>query len=66
MAYETLSLSVEAGIAHVQLSRGEKFNTMNKAFWPEMVRSSMKSKRIQAPAWWFFRPKASISPPVWT
>ena len=37
MAYETLSLSVEAGIAHVQLSRGEKFNTMNKAFWPEMV-----------------------------
>ncbi len=37
MAYETLSLSVDAGIAHVQLSRGEKFNTMNKAFWPEMV-----------------------------
>ncbi len=37
MAYETLSLSVENGIAHVQLTRGAKFNTMNKAFWPEMV-----------------------------
>ena len=37
MAYETLSLSVEGGIAHVQLSRGAAFNTMNKAFWPEMV-----------------------------
>lgn len=37
MAYETLSLSVEGGIAHVQLTRGAQFNTMNKAFWPEMV-----------------------------
>ena len=37
MSYETLSLSVEGGIAHVQLSRGAAFNTMNKAFWPEMV-----------------------------
>ncbi|MBT6589686.1 MAG: crotonase/enoyl-CoA hydratase family protein [Rhodospirillaceae bacterium] len=37
MSYETLSLNVEGGIAHVQLTRGSQFNTMNKAFWPEMV-----------------------------
>ncbi|MDP6872016.1 MAG: crotonase/enoyl-CoA hydratase family protein [Alphaproteobacteria bacterium] len=37
MAYETLSLTVADGIAHVQLTRGAEFNTMNKAFWPEMV-----------------------------
>ena len=37
MAYETLSLSVSGSIAHLQLIRGDKFNTMNRAFWPEMV-----------------------------
>ena len=37
MAYETLSLDVTNGIAHVQLIRGDAFNTMNKAFWSEMV-----------------------------
>ena len=37
MAYETLSLTVADGIAHVQLTRGAEFNTMNKACWPEMV-----------------------------
>ncbi|MFP6748803.1 MAG: crotonase/enoyl-CoA hydratase family protein [Alphaproteobacteria bacterium] len=37
MAYETLSLNVEGGIAHVRLIRGSEFNTMNRAFWPEMV-----------------------------
>ena len=37
MAYKTLSLSVADGIAHVQFIRGAEFNTMNRAFWPEMV-----------------------------
>lgn len=37
MAYETLSLTVENGIAHVQMVRGAAFNTMNRAFWPEIV-----------------------------
>ncbi len=35
--YQTLSLDVAEGIAHVQLIRGDAFNTMNRAFWPEMV-----------------------------
>lgn len=38
MAYETLSLDIASGIAHLQFIRGAEFNTMNKAFWPEMVR----------------------------
>ncbi|MDE0941348.1 MAG: crotonase/enoyl-CoA hydratase family protein [Alphaproteobacteria bacterium] len=37
MAYEALSLDVANGIAHVQMIRGDAFNTMNKAFWSEMV-----------------------------
>lgn len=37
MADETLSLNVEGGIAHLQFIRGSEFNTMNKAFWPEIV-----------------------------
>ncbi|MBC8241265.1 MAG: crotonase/enoyl-CoA hydratase family protein [Alphaproteobacteria bacterium] len=37
MAYETLSLNVAHGIAQVQFIRGSEFNTMNRAFWPEMV-----------------------------
>ena len=37
MAYKTLSLDVAEGIAHVQFIRGAEFNTMNRAFWPEMV-----------------------------
>ena len=37
MAYKTLSLDVTEGIAHVQFIRGAEFNTMNRAFWPEMV-----------------------------
>ena len=37
MAYKTLSLDVAEGIAHVQFIRGAEFNTMNQAFWPEMV-----------------------------
>jgi len=38
MAYETMCLNIENGIAHVELTRGAEFNTMNKAFWPEMVK----------------------------
>jgi len=37
VAYKTLSLDVAEGIAHVQFIRGAEFNTMNRAFWPEMV-----------------------------
>ena len=38
MAYQTMCLNIENGIAHVELTRGAEFNTMNKAFWPEMVK----------------------------
>ena len=38
MAYETMCLKIEDGIAHLELTRGSEFNTMNKAFWPEMVK----------------------------
>ena len=38
MAYETMCLNIEDGIAQVELTRGSEFNTMNKAFWPEMVK----------------------------
>ena len=38
MVYETMCLNIEDGIAHVELTRGTEFNTMNKAFWPEMVK----------------------------
>jgi enoyl-CoA hydratase len=37
MAYTTLTLSVADHIAHVQLCRPAELNTMNAAFWPEMV-----------------------------
>jgi len=37
MAYQTMSLTVENHIAHIQLSRPERFNTMVMAFWQEMV-----------------------------
>ena len=37
MAYKTLSLDVAEGIAHVQFIRGAEFNTMHRAFWPDMV-----------------------------
>ncbi|MBC8240341.1 MAG: crotonase/enoyl-CoA hydratase family protein [Alphaproteobacteria bacterium] len=37
MTYKTLSLDVAEGIARVQFTRGAEFNTMNRAFWPEMV-----------------------------
>jgi len=33
-----MCLKIEDGIAHVELTRGSEFNTMNKAFWPEMVK----------------------------
>ena len=38
MVYETMCLNIEDGIAHIELTRGSEFNTMNKAFWPEMVK----------------------------
>ena len=34
--YETLSISIENQIAHVQLSRPNEFNAMNVAFWQEL------------------------------
>lgn len=34
--YETLEVSVENAIAHVQLNRPEKLNAMNEAFWREI------------------------------
>lgn len=36
MAYTTLKLTVADHIAHVQLSRPEALNTMNKEFWDEI------------------------------
>ncbi len=37
MTYQTLELTVENKIAHVQLSRPEKLNTMVMEFWQDMV-----------------------------
>jgi enoyl-CoA hydratase len=34
--YETLTISIENHIAHVQLSRPNEFNAMNVAFWQEL------------------------------
>ena len=39
MAYLSLSLEVAGHIATVTLSRPDAFNTMNRAFWQEMVLS---------------------------
>lgn len=41
MSYETFTLSVENHIAHLQLSRPDQRNSMNRAFWrefPEAIR----------------------------
>ncbi len=38
MSYETLALSIEDGIAHIELNRPERMNAMNRSFWGEMVR----------------------------
>lgn len=37
MERETLTLTSENGIAHVQLIRGEALNTMTPAFWEDMI-----------------------------
>jgi enoyl-CoA hydratase len=36
MAYTTLTYGVSDGVAHVQLSRPDELNTMNKEFWDEI------------------------------
>lgn len=38
MTYETLALSVDDGIAHIELNRPERMNAMNRPFWGEMIR----------------------------
>ena len=35
MSYETFELTVDERIAHIELSRPEKLNTMNQVFWEE-------------------------------
>lgn len=37
-SYESFSIEVKDYIAHVQFSRPEALNTMNKAFWLELPR----------------------------
>jgi enoyl-CoA hydratase len=37
MRYTTLALTVAGHVAHLQLCRPAELNTMNAAFWPEMV-----------------------------
>ena len=37
-SYESFSIEVKDHIAHVQFSRPEALNTMNKAFWLELPR----------------------------
>jgi len=37
MTYSTLSLTVEDRVGHVRLTRGDELNTMNRAFWQDMV-----------------------------
>jgi enoyl-CoA hydratase len=38
MTYETLALSIDGGIAHIELDRPDRANAMNRPFWDEMVR----------------------------
>jgi enoyl-CoA hydratase len=40
MSRETapLSLTIDAGVAHIRLDRPEQFNSMNRAFWSELPR----------------------------
>jgi enoyl-CoA hydratase len=35
-AYECFSVSIEGGVAHIQLKRPEAMNTMTRAFWNEL------------------------------
>lgn len=37
MELSTMRMDVDAGVAHVQLTRGAALNTMNAAFWTEIV-----------------------------
>ena len=37
MSLSTITVAIEDGIARVTLSRGEQLNTMNRAFWGDMV-----------------------------
>lgn len=37
MELETLSLTIEDGVAHVKLTRGEQLNTMTPQFWDDMI-----------------------------
>lgn len=51
MTYKTLSVDIQDKIAHVQLSRPDKFNTMNLDFWhelPEVIKaiSDQASARV--------------------
>lgn len=36
MKYQCFDLTVDEGVAHIQMSRGDKLNTMIKAFWTEL------------------------------
>lgn len=38
MGYSTITLTMDAGIAHLQLVRPESYNTFNRAFWREWPR----------------------------
>ena len=41
-SYEAFKVTIENKVAHIQMSRPEAMNTMNKAFWnelPEIVRT---------------------------
>ncbi|MDP6346183.1 MAG: crotonase/enoyl-CoA hydratase family protein [Alphaproteobacteria bacterium] len=46
--YQTLNLETTDGIAHLSLSRGKEFNTMNRAFWTEMVEAFGEIDRDQS------------------
>ena len=37
MELSTMRMDVDGGVAHVQLTRGAALNTMNAAFWTEIV-----------------------------
>ncbi|MBL8548553.1 MAG: crotonase/enoyl-CoA hydratase family protein [Hyphomonadaceae bacterium] len=51
MTHTCFELAVEGGVAHIQLSRPDAFNAMNRAFWselPQIVRDIDENARARA------------------
>ena len=50
-SYQSFSIEVSDYIAHVQFSRPEALNSMNKAFWLELPKCMRASTFLQVWTW---------------